>query len=146
MLKVQYESKVDWCLHRDILRSTPQAYGKERFDIALIESDEGIVPAQLIMVFECHGHKEEDRMQLALVLYFDAVYRSIGPMERAAGFRRFRPQQRDKAAIISVQSIVRGALLVPLSPGTSSSDYLANDLLDPDMYLRFLDYTAKNMF
>ncbi|KAF8601811.1 hypothetical protein BDV93DRAFT_607928 [Ceratobasidium sp. AG-I] len=35
MLKVQYESMVDWYTHRDILRCSPKVYGKERRDCVL---------------------------------------------------------------------------------------------------------------
>ncbi|QRV94457.1 hypothetical protein RhiJN_22475 [Ceratobasidium sp. AG-Ba] len=113
MMKVQYKSYVDWRSHQDILRCTPSAYGKERYDCVLIDSDQGVVPAQLLMVMECQSACLHIPIGVALVLYFDPVYRAITPIERSTGFRQFRLQKRNKAEIVSVKSIIRGALMVP---------------------------------
>lgn len=106
----------------------------------------GIVPAQLLMMFECESWDKAQTLQLALILYFDPIYRSIGPMERATGFRRFRQRTRDRAEIVSIHTIIRGALIVSTGERNAPNDYFANDLLDPDMYLRFLSYTEHNQF
>lgn len=146
MLKVQYESFVDWRLHRDVLRCSPQVYSKERRDCVLVRTNQGVTLARLLMLLKCTESQGGKQLQIALVLFFDPVYRSISALERATGLRRFRQRPRDKAALVSVASIVRGALIVPLRDQSHKDDFLANDLVDADMYLRFLYYTRENQF
>ncbi|KAF8600795.1 hypothetical protein BDV93DRAFT_401084, partial [Ceratobasidium sp. AG-I] len=113
-LKVRYESMVDWRLHRDILRCSPKIYGKERRDCVLVDSDEGVAIAQLILLLECENPTPSTSLiHLALVSYADPVFGAISAMERATGFRRFRRRPRAQAEIIPARSIIRGVLLVP---------------------------------
>lgn len=112
----------------------------------LVQSDQGVTLARLLMLLECGGSNEAHRPQLALVLYFDPVYRPISALERATGFRRFRQRPRRSAELISVDSIIRGALLVPTLESSLTDDFLANDLVDADMYIRFMLYSSKNLF
>ena len=143
---MQYELFVDWRVHRDVLRCSPCVYGKERRDCVLVQSNNGVAVACLLMLLECIATGDVPVIQLALVLYFNPIYRSIGPLERATNFRRFRQRPRQSAEIVSVESIIRGALMVPMMEEAHPVDFLANDLVDDDMYLCFMYYSEKNMF
>ncbi|KAG9087457.1 hypothetical protein FS749_002904 [Ceratobasidium sp. UAMH 11750] len=144
-LRVQYESQVDWCLHRDILRCSPMVYNKPRYDCVFVNHEDGIRLARLHLLLECKASANlSETIFLALVSYFEPVLRSIGVIERATGFRRYRQLAPSKSELIPLRSIVRGALLVSLLDPANKEDFLANDLVDQDMYLRFLSYTAKN--
>ncbi|KAG8686195.1 hypothetical protein FRC08_012697 [Ceratobasidium sp. 394] len=146
-LMVQYESMVDWCLHRDRLRCNPLFYGKERRDCVLVHANPGVSPARLLALMDCFESGDDARhLPLAIVLYFDPVLGPIGEVERAMGFRRFRLRRHDQAEVISVRSIIRGALMVPTLSSTQQFDYLANDLVDEDMYLRFYSYSKQKLF
>ncbi|KAG8714190.1 hypothetical protein FRC08_012260 [Ceratobasidium sp. 394] len=52
LLKVQYESFVDWCSHRDMLRCNPKFHSQERYDCVLVDSDEGISIARLLLTLD----------------------------------------------------------------------------------------------
>lgn len=134
-------------MHRDVLRCNPLFYGKERWDCVLVHSSKGISPARLLALMDCFESKDSPRhLNLAVVLYFDPVLAPIGEVERATGFRRFRLRRRDQAEIISIRSIIRGALMAPTLESSRTSDYLANDLVDEDMYLRFALYSKNKSF
>ncbi|KAG8707611.1 hypothetical protein FRC09_001732 [Ceratobasidium sp. 395] len=91
MLRVQYESMVDWCLHRDILHCSASFHGRERQDCVLLDSDEGVSIARLLMLLECRlAGPPTTIVPLALVSYLDPVDSPTSPIERAMGFRRFR--------------------------------------------------------
>ncbi|KAG9086608.1 hypothetical protein FS749_003530 [Ceratobasidium sp. UAMH 11750] len=93
LLKVQYESFVDWCSHRDMLRCNPKFHSRERYDCVLVDSDEGISIARLLLTLECELTEPSPIIiPLALVVYLDPVSGPVStmPMERAMGFRRFR--------------------------------------------------------
>jgi Trp operon repressor len=144
LLKIQYESFEDWRLHRDLLRCNPCVYGKERRDCVLVNTQSGVAIARLLMLLECSISASSHPLQLAVIVYFDLVRRALSPLERALGFRRLRQRPRQSAEIISVSSITRGALMVP-TLGSQTGDFLANDLVDSDMYLRFLEYSKHNV-
>ncbi|KAG8793818.1 hypothetical protein FRC12_001518 [Ceratobasidium sp. 428] len=147
MLRVQYESMVDWCLHRDILHCSPSFHSCERQDCVLVDSDEGVSIARLLMLLECRlTGPPATIISLALISYLDPVDSPTSPIERAMGFRRFRERHQSRADVIPARSIIRGALLVTVLDPKHLDDYLANDLFDPDMYFRFRTYTANNQF
>ncbi|KAG9085669.1 hypothetical protein FRC06_003502 [Ceratobasidium sp. 370] len=146
-IKVQYESMVDWCLHRDVLHCSPGFYLKERRDCVLVNSDDGVALARLLLLLECKDAASPPsfpEVPLALVSYFDPVFRPISAIERAIGFRRFMERSRERAQLIPARSIIRGALLAPVLETGHPNEYLANDIFEPDLYFRYRMYTKEN--
>ncbi|KAG1908652.1 uncharacterized protein F5891DRAFT_1124360 [Suillus fuscotomentosus] len=92
-LQVNYESMVDWCLHRDLLRCSPKFYGSPRFNC----------------VISCSIGDTD--LALALIHPYDV---GIGVRRRQdvdLGLWRVRAKPRSSSEIISVRSIIRGAAL-----------------------------------
>ncbi|KAG8690479.1 hypothetical protein FRC09_011965, partial [Ceratobasidium sp. 395] len=134
-LRIHYESMVDWCLYRDKLRCSPMVYGKPRYDCVLVDHEDGIRPARLLLLLECGNSADPSKIiNIALVSYFNPILRQIGAVERATGFRRYRQHTPAKSELIPLRSVIRGALLVPLLDPVNKDDYLANDLIDTDIY------------
>lgn len=72
--------------------------------------------------------------ELALVLPMDAPTGSRRSMDRNLGLTRLRARPLASSEFISLQSIVRGALLVP--DYDNNGDFFLVDLVDTDMFLR----------
>lgn len=72
--------------------------------------------------------------ELALVLPMDAPTGSRRSMDRDLGLTRLRARPLASSEFISLQSIVRGALLVP--DYDNNGDFFLVDLVDTDMFLR----------
>ncbi|EIW85524.1 hypothetical protein CONPUDRAFT_49167, partial [Coniophora puteana RWD-64-598 SS2] len=133
-MKVNYESKVDWCLHSDYLRCSPDFFGGPRYDCVIINTERRNIFGRLLFLFECIV--EGQTYQLALVLPYDAAVGARSAADRDLNFWRVRSQPRRCAEIFSVESFVRGAALA-LDPSMITSDeYLVVDTVDSDMFLR----------
>ncbi|KAF8593737.1 hypothetical protein BDV93DRAFT_516331 [Ceratobasidium sp. AG-I] len=145
LLKVQFESCVNWRSYRNILRCSSSFHGQERRDCVLISREDGVAFAQLLGIFEPQP-SSTTLPPFALVLYMDPVLRALSPVEHAMGFCRLRRHSRVKAELVSLESIIRGALVVSTLDPSHPDDFLANDLVDEDMFLRFLYYTRDNIF
>jgi len=73
-LRVNYESMVDWRLHTDYLRCSPQFFGAPRFDCVFIQmTDEKVILGRLLFLFECPIGSHTFPGPLALVHTFDAA-------------------------------------------------------------------------
>ncbi len=104
-------------------------YKKPRYDCVFVDHEDGIRLARLHLLLECKsGVNPLETLFLALVSYFEPVLRPIGIIERATGFRRYRQLAPSKSELISLRSVVRGALLVSLLDLANKDDFLANDL------------------
>lgn len=152
MIKIQYESLVDWHLHRDILCCSPCFHGRERCDCVLVDSDEGVSFARLHTLLELESPTRtkptclDPPIPLALVSYLDPVFGPMSIMEWATDLRRFCQRPPTRTEVIPARSIIHGALLVSILDSSRLDDYLANDLFDHDMYSRFRLYTKDNKF
>ncbi|KAG1856191.1 hypothetical protein C8R48DRAFT_749169 [Suillus tomentosus] len=51
--EVNYESMVDWCLHRDLLRCSPKFYGSLRFDCVIMKTTDKPFFTHLMYLFGC---------------------------------------------------------------------------------------------
>ncbi|KAG2741161.1 hypothetical protein P692DRAFT_201727134 [Suillus brevipes Sb2] len=136
-LKVNYESTVNWKLATDYLRCNPSFHGCERRDCALIRTldkdgnDKNIFVRILFMFkFVVGNHTFE----LALVLPMDAPTGSRRSVDRDLRLTRLRARPPALSEFISLQSIIRGALLVP--DPAHNGDFFLVDLVDTDMFLR----------
>ncbi|KAG1899028.1 uncharacterized protein F5891DRAFT_1190206 [Suillus fuscotomentosus] len=136
-LKVNYESIVDWKLTTDYLRCNPNFHGCERRDCALIRTldKDGIDKCIFVrLLFMFKFTVSNHTFELALVLPMDAPTGSRGGVDRDLGLTRLRARPLASSEFISLQSIVRGALLVP--DHDHDRDFFLVDLVDTDMFLR----------
>ncbi|KIK69183.1 hypothetical protein GYMLUDRAFT_117988, partial [Collybiopsis luxurians FD-317 M1] len=109
-LKINYESLETWRVATDLLRCNPNFQNAPRFDFIIFATVTGPVFAQLRYLFVC-------------------------TVDRELGLLRVRKERATE--LISVQSIIRGAVLIPASNDPLLSDeMLIWDVLDGDMFLR----------
>ncbi|KAF8896734.1 hypothetical protein CPB84DRAFT_1681981 [Gymnopilus junonius] len=137
-LHVSYESVVSWGITTDIVRAHPNFYNSPRYDCVLVDAGQGKhFFARLLYIF---GIFVESEVQyLALILPFDVP---IPRIEQPRGdqdlqFTRVRGRPRSKATFIHIESIVRGALLIPAHDSQEYGDeFLVFDQLDEDFWMR----------
>ncbi|KAJ7095549.1 hypothetical protein C8R44DRAFT_644930 [Mycena epipterygia] len=130
VLYVDYQSKVDWKLGRDILRCNAQFHGRSRYDSVIYEAhDEDLAMGQLEMVFRCHLPRKVC-LDLAMIkpycksswaarTHTDCPMREWGP----------------RSTFIALEHVTRGALLCPIF-GESREVFYVIDCVDEDMFLR----------
>lgn len=127
---------VDWRSARDILRVSPSFHNKPRYDCIIVKVDEGrYIFARLLYIF---GFTIDTKDYFtALILPMDLPpsphYRT---RNRDLRFTHVRARQRAFSVFISVESIVRGALLVEDFGAEYGDEYLVIDVVDSDMWLR----------
>jgi hypothetical protein len=128
---------VDWKLTTDHLRCNPSFHGHERRDCALIctkdkdGDDKNIFVQTLLMFKHTVGSSVLD---LALVLPLDAPLGPQRAVDRDLRLTRLRARPMASSEFIPLQSIIRGALLVP--DFDSDRDYFVVNYVDTDMFLR----------
>ncbi|EKM77927.1 hypothetical protein AGABI1DRAFT_42300 [Agaricus bisporus var. burnettii JB137-S8] len=144
-LRVTYTCSADWVLKTDHLRCNPNFFGHPCYDSVIINGNPDIFFAQLLALFTVtvNGTK----VSLAYVQPYEPLYRLAN---RAASdteleLLRLRKKPAKDAMFISVYSIIRGAVLIPLSgDGTSGAEkYFVFDLLDCDMFERCREILKK---
>ncbi|KAK0464022.1 hypothetical protein IW261DRAFT_1575532 [Armillaria novae-zelandiae] len=149
MVKVNYSSIIDWCFMTDILQCSPNFHSHPHYNFVLLKTDQGPMFAQLVLVFECVIHGTT--YPLMLVRLFSEA---VGPMtwkDRDLGFYRVRTKIDSKPFIVSIYSVIRGALLIEdmtNQGGWPVKDYFVVDMIDADMFLRMqkLSYVGKTYF
>lgn len=130
--KVFFKSLDNWKDETDYLRCNPSFHNHERYDGAVVQTTAGNIFVRLIYVFTC---KIEDTVHpFALVQALDVGIGQRSAKDKALGFYRVRERRRQESEFISVQSILRGALLAP--DFSKRGDYLVVDIVDSDMFLR----------
>lgn len=134
LLKVNYESKVTWKEKTDILRCSPKFHNRPRYDSVIYNTINGPVFGRLICLTGFKVGIEE--YHTALVLPCDAPIGRRLRKDIDLGLTRVKAKSRVFPEIISVHSIVRGAVLVPDS---RQNEYLVMDILDADMFLRVME-------
>ncbi|KAJ7450425.1 hypothetical protein FB451DRAFT_1342926 [Mycena latifolia] len=121
-LKVFFKSLDNW----------PSFYNHPRYDVALIKTTAANIFVRLVYVFTC---KVDDKIfPFALVQALDVGIGQRSAKDKALRFYRVRERHRQKCEFISVDSIIRGALLAP--DFERKGDYLVVDVVDADMFLR----------
>ncbi|KAJ7440387.1 hypothetical protein FB451DRAFT_1344114 [Mycena latifolia] len=131
-LKVFFKSLDNWVDEADYLRCSPSFYNHPRYDVALIKTTAANIFVRLVYVFTC---KVDDKIfPFALVQALDVGIGQRSAKDKALRFYRVRERHRQKCEFISVDSIIRGALLAP--DFERKGDYLVVDVVDADMFLR----------
>ncbi|KAJ3832869.1 hypothetical protein F5878DRAFT_591241 [Lentinula raphanica] len=142
-IKVKYESLETWRPVMDILRCNPDFHNRPRYDFIIIQTArDGPVFAQMQYLFVCTV--ADMPYPMALIQAYRVV-RSRSSHDKDLGFLRLRKDRVTE--LISVQSIVRGAIVIPASDDPMKGDeMLVWDVLDGDMFLRvkrdYPGYTA----
>ena len=130
-LKVNYKSVVDWRTYTDYLRCNPSFFGHERYDYALVEEGGHHFFVHFLQFFQVSVGT-----QLHPLAYVETYCRCPGAMRRKdKDLGIYRLQSRaTKYRIISLESVVRGALIV--SDIDHPEEYIVVDTVDTDMFLR----------
>jgi hypothetical protein len=115
---------VDWKLPTDHLRCNPSFHGHERRDCART--------FQTLFMFK--HTVGSSILDLALVLPLDAPLGPQRVVDRDLRLTRLRARPMASSEFIPLQSIIRGALLVP--DFDSDRDYFVVNYVDTDMFLR----------
>ncbi|RDB28873.1 hypothetical protein Hypma_015251 [Hypsizygus marmoreus] len=132
-LKVSYESMVDWQTQTDYLRRSPNFHGRQRNDYVLVNGVDKKFFAQLLLIFSCRVDDTEFKM--AYIYPLDAPPGTIHRRrDRDLGFYRLRSRLRKDCMFISVESIIRGALIA--KDYAKDGDYLVVDCVDADLWRR----------
>ena len=130
-LRVDYKSVVDWKFTTDRLRCNESFHGHKRHDHILVKSENGHFFARILGLVRVTVDTESHALA-----YVEVYCRPPGSMRRKdkdLGLYRLR-LKASRYKIISLESVVRGALLVPDS--INPEEYLVVDTIDADMFLR----------
>ncbi|KAJ4476792.1 hypothetical protein C8R41DRAFT_869631 [Lentinula lateritia] len=132
-LKIRYESLETWRLAVDILHCNPNFHGHPRYDYIIFSGILGPVFAQLHYLLLCNAC--DSQYLIALVQAYKII-NTRSRIDKDLGLLRIRKEHN--LEFISVQSIVRGAVVLPISSETD--DKFVWDPLDGDMFLRVKKY------
>ncbi|KAJ7863383.1 hypothetical protein B0H13DRAFT_2354219 [Mycena leptocephala] len=131
VLYVDYQSKVDWKLGRDILRCNPCFHTRPRYDSIIYEGqDDDLAMGQLRLVFRCHL-PQKITFDLAMI----QPYRKSSRAARTRTDCPIREWSPGSTIFIALEHVTRGALLCPIS-GASREVFYVVDCIDEDMFLR----------
>lgn len=122
---------VDWRFYTELLRCNESFYGYERRDCVLVKSGGKHFFARLIRLFRIMVDTKSHA--LAFVELYSRPSNSLRKKDKDLGLYRLRLNAK-RYGIISLESIVRGALLIP--DFEVSGEYLIVDTIDADMFLR----------
>ncbi|KAK0486445.1 hypothetical protein IW261DRAFT_1416225 [Armillaria novae-zelandiae] len=103
MIKVNYSSIIDWSYTTDILRCSPNFNYHPRYDFVLLETNQGPMFAQLVLVFECVVH--EKVYPLMLVRPFKEAIGPIMKKDHDLGFYQVRTRMMGNPLIVSIYSV-----------------------------------------
>ncbi len=150
MLKSYYPSLADWRITIDILRCSPSFNHRPCYDFVLVDTVDGPLFAQLVMVFECTVR--EKTFPLMLIRPFDQPTEGHSAQkDQDLGFYRVRTDmKKSEPRLVSIYSVIRGALLIEDSDfnpeDENAKEYLVVDVVDADMFLRMqsLHYVGKS--
>jgi len=130
-IQVNYESIVDWQIKTDILRCNESFHGQQRYDHILVATENGHFFARILRLFQIVIGDQTHN-----IVYVRSYCRPSGQVrhkDKDLGLHRVRVKA-NPYEIISIQSIVHGALLVQDSDNLD--DYFVVDTVDADMFLR----------
>jgi len=130
-LEINYESMVDWKLSTDCLRCNKSFFGQERRDCVLIKSEHGHFFARLLHLFQVTVGTQTHA--LAYVKQYNRPPGTLRRKDKDLGLYHLQ-SRANWYEIVSLESVVRGALLVPDSD--NPEECLVADTVDGDMFLR----------
>ncbi|EDQ99252.1 uncharacterized protein LACBIDRAFT_316752 [Laccaria bicolor S238N-H82] len=132
LLRVNYESKDDWCVATDLLRANPKFHGKPRYDCIIVKIDEEkYIFACLLYIFGLQVLDKEYHMALILPMDLPPDLENRG-RDNDLRFNRVKARHHSLSVFISVESIIRGGLLATDYGSQYSDEYLVMDM-DSDM-------------
>ncbi|KAG1896768.1 uncharacterized protein F5891DRAFT_1130156 [Suillus fuscotomentosus] len=117
---INYESLVDWHVSADYLRCSSMFHGLPQYDFVILQTEASVIFAQLLMVFTC----------------------MVGDEDKDFDFWRVKAKPRVSVEFFSVQSIIRGCVLVEDS--SRPNEALVVDTLDTDMFLRIKEICTNS--
>ncbi|KAJ7511936.1 hypothetical protein B0H11DRAFT_2268883 [Mycena galericulata] len=131
VLYVNYQSKVDWKLARDILRCNSCFHTRPRYDSVIYEAqDDDLVMGQLQLVFRCHL-PQKVTLDLAMI----RPYRKSSWAARTRTDCPIREWSPGGVIFVALEHVTRGALLCPIF-GAPRQVFYVVDCIDEDMFLR----------
>ena len=136
LLRVNFESTVDWRVTTNLLRVNPKFHGKPRYDCVVIKVDDNsYIFARLLFIFQLKVFEKE--YHIALVLPLD-IPPGLKNRQRDIDLRftSLRARHRSLSVFISVESIVRGSLLAADYESEYPDEYVVVDMVDSDLWLR----------
>ncbi|KAG1903419.1 uncharacterized protein F5891DRAFT_1127252 [Suillus fuscotomentosus] len=137
-LQVNYKSMVDWCLHRDLLRCSPKFYGSPRFNCVIVKTTDKPFFTRLVYLFGCSIGDTD--LALALIHPYDVGIGVCRRQDVDLGLWHVQAKPRSSSEIISVRSIIRGAVLA--RDPEMDGDHLVIHTIDADMFLRIKSLQA----
>ena len=132
-----------WRLITDYLRINPQFHGQPHYDFVLVNAPKPFF-GQLLYVFSCSI--DETDYPLALLQPYEVLGSRSRPLQdKQLGLLRVRRKDSVRTEFISLQSVIRGALVVAAEKDTAHDCFVV-DVVDEDMFLHvkklFPGYTA----
>ncbi|KAK0476943.1 hypothetical protein IW261DRAFT_1566392 [Armillaria novae-zelandiae] len=103
MIKVNYSSIIDWSYTTDILQCSLNFNHHPHYDFVLLETNQGPMFVQLVLVFECVVH--EKVYPLMLVWPFKEAIGPITKKDRDLGFYWVRTRMMGNPLIVSIYSV-----------------------------------------
>ena len=127
---------VDWSTQADLLRCNPKFHGSQRYDFLITDlgPPQGLVFAKLVCLFTCTSGTRVHPLALVQVLGYQPRTGSVRDIDRKLSIFRWSLRARNRCEIISIRTIVRGALLI--QDAKYSGDYFVVDAVDTDMFLQ----------
>lgn len=137
MIKVYFNSVIDWCVISNILRAHPDFHNKPHYDYTLVKiySQQSII-IQILYIFrllydDVHYH-------LALVIPYNTPLQE--PTQNPAcdmelWLTQLRPRARGSSMFINMNLIIRGALLAS-DPSSRVAECLVVNFVDQDMWMQ----------
>jgi hypothetical protein len=132
-VSLNYQSRVDWTEMKDILRCNPDFHGGPRFDCVIIHDDAPrITCARLQSLIRCWLPAGKV-LDLALVCKF-----TCSKWKPRTSWKGCRILDEDEGSltIVSLDYLLRGALMCPVSEREGEKAHYFVDTVDPDMFLR----------
>ncbi|KAJ7455773.1 hypothetical protein FB451DRAFT_1515464 [Mycena latifolia] len=134
---ISYQSLEDWRGARDIMRCNPSFHDNPRHDCLLVNLTEpGLHFARVYCLLRCTMPSGR-RIDVALVRMFEAS--RWKPRTRWSGCQ-IREEVKEYS-FLSMEHVIRGALLVPVSSAANETTHFFVDTVDADIFLRADMYT-----
>ena len=134
MLYLHFQSLDDWTLSRNLLQCNEQFHGSSRYDWILLDSDsDALEIARLCALLRC-TLPSGTILDLAMVHHLTPCKWS--PKTKWNGCCVYRESK--KPSLITMDSVLRGVLMAPVTDGGSETKdlfYLV-DCIDSDIFLR----------
>ena len=142
-LSLLQKSSVTWRLVTDYLCTSPLFHRQPRYDFVLVNAPTPFF-GQLLCVFSCCVNKTD--YPIALIQLYEVLGPHSRPIQdKQLGLLHVCRKDSKTTEFISLQSVIRGALVVSAESGTFHDCFIV-DVVDEDMFLRvkhlFPGYTA----